>query len=342
MQGWEKGYLVIETVIKSLWNKQAFKYDIRQMNSIREFATLFLIFVRLCSQHTIRKSQQEGRKMQRIDLQILWSVLYIILGGLIFILGLNFLKSIPAIFQDVFKIGLPIVLLIIYFLSQRYFSDQKTVLWAFFLVSAGWLLDFYLTGKLADLFSLNTKELSGIALTMVFSTLLVSLPVIIGWLMTNQDLASIYIQPDKNSWGIVVGLIGLILLGGLGVLQTLGQGWELKAIGAAIPMVMVFSLANGFREELVYRAVFLKGFQANIGLIATIFVTTLVFTLAHVDVSYTPANLILFAIVLVLIGVVGSLIMIKTGSLIGAVLFHCGADVLLLMGMLSSQQLLLK
>ncbi len=280
--------------------------------------------------------------MQKMSMHILWSVLYVILGGLIFILGLNFLKSIPGEFRGVYKIGLPIIFLIMYFLSQRYVPNQKTVFWAFFLVSMGWMLDFYLTEKFVGLFSLNTKELSGFAYTMVISTLLVSLPVIIGWLMSGQELLTIYIQRSEKIWGIIVGIIGLLLFGGFGVLQAFGQGFEIKVIGAAIPMVLVFSLANGFREELVYRAVFLKGFQANIGVIATIIVTTLVFTLAHVDVSYTPANLIIFAIVLVMIGVIGSLIMMKTGSLIGAVLFHAGADVLLIMGLLSSQQLLMK
>jgi membrane protease YdiL (CAAX protease family) len=275
-------------------------------------------------------------------MQLLWSVLYALLGGLVFILGLNFLKLIPERFQDIYKIGLPVIFLILYFLSRSYMPEQKTVFWAFFLVSVGWMLDFYLTGKLKGLFGLSTSELSGFAYTMVISTLLVTLPVIIGWLVSGQELSTIFLHRSEKIWGIIVGLMGLLLFGGLGVLQASGQGLGLKAIGAAIPMALVFSLANGFREELAYRAVFLKGFQANIGLIAAISVTTVVFTLAHIDVSYTPANLIVFAIVLILIGVIGSLIMLKTGSLIGSVLFHAGADVLLIMGLLSSQQLMMK
>jgi hypothetical protein len=52
--------------------------------------------------------------------------------------------------------------------------------------------------------------------------------------------------------------------------------------------------------------------------------------------------MVVFAIVLVLVGAVGSLIMIKTESLIGAVLFYAGADMLLVMTLFSSQQLALK
>jgi membrane protease YdiL (CAAX protease family) len=274
--------------------------------------------------------------------QIFWSIIYAVIGGLIFVLGLNLLKLIPEKFQDVYKIGLPIVLLIAYSASQKYFPNQKTILFAFFLVSAGWALDYFLTGWIKDLFSLNTKGLSGLAGTMVISTLLVSAPVIIGWLIAGRKLSALFIQGSEKAWGIVVGIVGLLLLGGLGILQSLDQGLAVKSLEAAIPLALVFSLANGFREELVYRAVFIKGFQANIGIVATVIVTTLVFTLAHIDVSYIPASQIVFIIVLVIIGVVGSLIMMKTGSLIGAVLFHAGADVLLIMGMLSSQQLLLK
>ncbi len=91
--------------------------------------------------------------------KIVWSVIYVILESLIFILGLNFLKSIPDQFQDVYKIGLPIIFLIMYFLSQRYVPNQKTVFLAFFLVSVGWMLDFYLTGKFVGLFSLKYQRI---------------------------------------------------------------------------------------------------------------------------------------------------------------------------------------
>ena len=280
--------------------------------------------------------------MQKMSVQIVWSMIYIVIEGMIFILGLNLLKSIPEKFHDIYKISLSIILLIAYFVSQKYFRSQEVVFLAFFLVSLGWTFDYYLTGKVNGVFSLNTKELSGFAYTMVISTLLVSAPVIIGWLISGQTLSALFIQNSEKTWGIVVGIAGLLLFGGLGVLLSLNLGLSIELIGAAIPLALVFSIANGFREELVYRAVFLKGFQSNIGVFAAIIVTTLVFALAHIDVSYIPASQIVFVIVLLIIGVVGSLIMMKTGSMIGSVLFHAGADILLIMGMLSSHQLMIK
>jgi len=279
--------------------------------------------------------------MPKVAVQIIWSIIYTILGGLVFILGLNYLRFIPENLQDAYKFALPLLFLVAYIVSPKVLPDQKVVFLAYFLVSLGWILDYYLTGEIVKLLSLDKGTVSGFAFTMVISTLLVTAPVIIGWLLAGQQLSSIYLQGWQNRWGILVGLAGLILFGGLGVLQALNEGLTFNIIMAAIPMALVFSLANGFREELVYRAVFLKHFQANIGLIATIIVTTLVFAAAHINVSYSPADLVVFALVLVIIGIVGSLIMVKTGSLFGAVLFHAGADVLLIMGLLSSHQLTL-
>ncbi len=279
-----------------------------------------------------------GKTMSRI----LWSIVYLAIAGLIFILGLNLLKLIPSNFQDAYKIGLPILLLAAYLAARKFIPDQKTVFLAFFLVALGWTLDFYLTGEIKDLFSLNTAELSGMAFTMVISSVLVSATVILGWRIAGQKISALFIQGSKKVWGVAVGLLGLLLFGGLGVLHSLGQGLAVTALGIAIPLALVFSLANGFREELVYRAAFIKGFQAKIGIPATILVTTTVFTLAHTDVSYLPPNQVVFAVVLVIIGVVGCWIMMKTGSLLGSVLFHAGADVLLIMGLLSSQQLLVR
>jgi membrane protease YdiL (CAAX protease family) len=280
--------------------------------------------------------------MHKLGTQILWSIVYLLIGGLIFILGLNLLTRIPGPFRDEYKLGLPVVLLLAAILAWKFLPAQKMVFLAFFLVAAAWALDFYLTGRVKGWFQLNTITLSGMAWTMVISTLMVSVPVILGWLLAGGKPADLFLAGSSKAWGLWGGLAGLLLFGGLGVLQAWGQaGLPIKTVVAALPLALLFSLANAFREELVYRAVFLKGFEASIGLIATILVTTAVFAVAHVDVSYLPPSQIVFAVVLVIIGVAGSLIMLKTGSLLGAVLFHAGADVLLILGLVASNQLVL-
>ena len=180
---------------------------------------------------------------------IFWSITYVVIEGLIFLLGLNLLEFIPEKFQDVYKIGLPMLLLIAYLTSQKYIPHQRTVSLAFFLVSVGWTLDYYLTGIFKDLFSLDSTKLPDLAYTMVASTLLVAAPVIIGWLMAHRSLSDLFIQGSKKRWGIITGVLGLVLFSGLGILQSLNQELTIEALGAAIPFALVFSLATVFREE---------------------------------------------------------------------------------------------
>ena len=269
---------------------------------------------------------------------LFWSVIYLTLGGVVFILGLNYFDLISEQYQDAYKIGTPVLFLLLLWLSQKSCPKQKAVFTAYALVSLGWLLDLNFTGEVKGWLPLNNHELSGFAYTMVISTFFVCTPVILGWLISGRGAAAIFLQADPKRLGLITGLMGLLLFGGYGVFQALSQGLAVNALLRAIPLMLLFSLANGFREELVYRAVFLKGFQENIGTAAAITVTTIVFALAHLNVSYMPPDQVIFAVVLMIIGIVGSLVMIKTGSMIGAVVFHAGADFLLLLGMVGSQQ----
>ena len=279
--------------------------------------------------------------MQKMSAKLTWSIVYTLIGGLIFILGLNLLQVLPAGLRDAYKLGLPVLLLLAYLISRKYSPAQETVFLAFFLVCLGWSADYYLTGKIREFFSLDTGQLTGIAVTMVISTVLVCLPVLLGWRMSGRPFSELYLKGSTDLRGILTGLAGLLLFGGLGLLQARNQSLEFSVILAALPLALLFSLANAFREELTYRAALLKGFQANIGSLATILVTTLVFTVAHVDVRYIPPDQVVFVIGLLLIGYFGSWIMFKTGSLLGSVLFHAGADVMLILGLLASGQLIL-
>ena len=200
--------------------------------------------------------------MQKTNAPIFWLIVYTVISGLIFILGLNLIRLIPVEFRDIYKIGLTSILLIVYFVSHKYFPNHKAVFLAFFLVSLGWIVENNLTSRIVHMFSWDTQELSGFAYTMVTSTLLVSAPVIIGWLLAGQKLSTIYIQGSGKIWGIFL-MVGLFLFGGLGVLQALSQGLAIELIGAAIPLALVFSLANGFPRGVSLSSGVFEGFTGK-------------------------------------------------------------------------------
>ncbi|NJD66720.1 MAG: CPBP family intramembrane metalloprotease [Chloroflexi bacterium] len=88
---------------------------------------------------------------------------------------------------------------------------------------------------------------------------------------------------------------------------------------------------NGFMEELHFRGLLLKPFERLLGTHAANLCIALFFTLAHAPVRYAPDIGAFMAILLVLSLAWGYVIQ-ETESLWGSVLFHAGADLLIIVG----------
>ena len=90
-----------------------------------------------------------------------------------------------------------------------------------------------------------------------------------------------------------------------------------------MPMVVVFVLLNGFKEELWVRGIFLKKLETFLGAWPSNVLTAFVFSVTHVGVEYTPV-LFIFLGITFLLGAVWGYVMQRTKSLLGSVLFHAG------------------
>ncbi len=104
-----------------------------------------------------------------------------------------------------------------------------------------------------------------------------------------------------------------------------------------LPWIVLFSVANGFMEELWFRGLWLGGFKPVLGLPAAIHVTSVAFCAMHVIV-YLPdvATVAVLTPAWLFMGYAYGLIMRKTGSLWGPVLAHAIADVLFLLAAFSA------
>jgi membrane protease YdiL (CAAX protease family) len=103
-------------------------------------------------------------------------------------------------------------------------------------------------------------------------------------------------------------------------------------LGSWLPWIVLFSVANGFMEELWFRGLWLGGFKPVLGQSAAIHVTSLAFALMHVIV-YLP-DVMTVAVLTpawLFMGYAYALILRKTGSMWGPVLAHALADILFLL-----------
>jgi membrane protease YdiL (CAAX protease family) len=90
-------------------------------------------------------------------------------------------------------------------------------------------------------------------------------------------------------------------------------------------------------EELWFRGIFLKPYQALIGTWGAIIVTAIVFAAPHYLVAYDfPGGRYVFGMVVLGLGLVGGYVMLKHDSILGAVLFHAGYDLMVLVPILNT------
>jgi membrane protease YdiL (CAAX protease family) len=107
-----------------------------------------------------------------------------------------------------------------------------------------------------------------------------------------------------------------------------------KLVGWA-PWVFVFVFSNGIKEEIQYRGLVLKKYQAFFGAGASNLLQALPFAVAHLGETYSPEMLVFFAIVL-LLGLAFGALTQKTNSLLASILFHAGSDVPVILGIFSN------
>jgi membrane protease YdiL (CAAX protease family) len=161
------------------------------------------------------------------------------------------------------------------------------------------------------------------------------------WL-SRRTLESLGLRRAKVRQSLGLGLLATLPLLALFAIDPSGGRDAVLATPTAVilswlPWIVLFSLANGFMEELWFRGLWLGGFKPVLGLPAAIHATSLAFALMHVIV-YLPdvATVAVLTPAWLFMGYAYALIMRKTGSLWGPVLAHAFADVIFLLAAFSA------
>lgn len=212
-------------------------------------------------------------------------------------------------------------------------------LYALFAASAASFADWFLSDWLTGLLNVPIHSAAGYGLAKFESMLVLSLCLILLIKLSGDNLGSLYLKRGKVRWWLPIGLAAFaffaitVIPAALGLFQGRDLSWA--RILPWTPWILLFVLSNGFVEELQFRGLLLPRFRQHIGVVPAILVTSAVFSLAHIGVNYTPAILPFLAITFVL-GLSFATLIHKTDSLWGAVLFHAGADIPVVVGILST------
>ena len=157
--------------------------------------------------------------------------------------------------------------------------------------------------------------------------------------MCSSDL-TLFLVKGKLKSGLITGLaffLGFtlltILMGGVNPLfQDKLNNSEISILAKILPWALLFSLTNGFMEELLFRGLFMKHLETKIGFRLSNILTAAIFAFAHLQVTYVT-HTIGFLIVVFFLGLLLGSIMKKTNSIIAPTLIHAGADMMMIIPM---------
>lgn len=258
-------------------------------------------------------------------------ILFLICSVLIFVLGSPYYSIFPTNTSGLYKISLSIIFLaatLLLYANER-LKRYWQVSYTFFVASfANWLLGtelFRLPGSSPD-------TVQGMAVDKISQLLAIVPAIIVLTLIVRVTLGSIYLKKGKLRLGLIIGLTAFIVFSVLGILQGMGHNIGFATIGSWAPWLLIFSLSNGLLEELWFRGIFLKRFEALLGSKASLLLTSIVFAAAHVGATYISSEITIFLVVVFVLGLAFGYVMQKTDSLLASVLFHAGVDLWYIIG----------
>ena len=267
-------------------------------------------------------------------------LLFLLFGLLIFVVFSHFRPILPKDIEIQSRIALIFVLLITSLLVRRSkrFNKYWMVFFAFFIASFAQALDYYFNDWALNLLRLDIKTPAGIAVSKLESTIMITVPILLLTKASGNNLGSIYIQKGKLRLGLIIGLVVFFAITAISVPWAKWQyqtgDLSFERVIPWIPWILIFVLANGINEELLFRGLFLGKFEPFLGSFLSNLCVAIPFTMLHIGVDYTQ-NALMLLVFLLPLGLALGYFMQKTNSILGSWLIHASVDIAVVLALFS-------
>ncbi len=186
------------------------------------------------------------------------------------------------------------------------------------------------------------SSVGGTVVIQLLEAVLAVVPILVLTRAAGFDLGSVYARVGRvGRWHIVavVAFVGLFVLFGIvpshryiPIHGTLTLGRYL----ALAPALLVMALSNGFEEEFLFRGLFLQRFTALFGFAWANVLQALIFSYAHVGVSYTPSAVLFIVATVLPLGLAAGYVMRKSDGVVAPALLHGGVDIAIYLAFLTA------
>ncbi len=257
--------------------------------------------------------------------------LFTLCGFLIFALTITFVPLLPVWMHYAVRFGLLFIFAGLWWTArgQHSLSRFRPICFAYFTAVLSLSLGFFLGDWGPWLFGLNMQTPEGVAVAKFSSASLIVIGILVTARLCGEDLGSLYVRRGRLGVSMSVGAVGAAACLIVALRQTAVSGVGPSKLASLAPWILLFVVANGLMEELLFRGLFLGRYERLIGTWPAIISTALSFTLAHMQVKYAP-QLIPFLVVLLGLSIAWGWLMQKTRTLWGSAIFHAGADLLII------------
>lgn len=291
------------------------------------------------NKHTLPlATQTPGRTGTQHDVLVRLAVLCLLLvGGLIVSLPAYMTTLAPDLRQNL-RLGVPLALVIVTLLAYTVtaLKPYRQIALAYLAVSVGLGVARYVGGIPLNWLGWSAETPPGAAIDKIGECLPIILAILIFNRIGGGRLSSLFLQRGQLGTSLALGLaigafclVPFVIMGGLDA--TLAQGAPI--VLSWLPWLVLFSLVNGFMEELWFRGSWMGRIGEVLGPNAALYLAALIFTLMHVIVYWSePYSIAILTVVWFLLGFACGWVTYKTKSLWGAVLGHTLADILFMLG----------
>jgi membrane protease YdiL (CAAX protease family) len=264
--------------------------------------------------------------------KLLSFILILLIVLAVFMLNMTFVSLISETILMVIRI----VLIVLFFIAWRVFhikkqAHAKDLAFTLMVVNLAFFIVSFFT---ANLWNLNLESARGVALMKLSDSFFICIVLIFSFLIAGYRLKDLYLAKGRLTIGLIIGFLAFILMGFL-ALNNPEKSIKPAFLTRNLVWILIFVLSNGFMEELLFRGIFLRQLDKFFKPIWSIVLTALVFGASHMQVTYTPDVLIFVGIVLIL-GLIWGFLMHYTKSIIASMLFHAGADLMIIIPVYSS------
>jgi len=274
--------------------------------------------------------------------RVILAVLFVAIGSIIMLVFNPWGKGpiLSRVDDYLAKIGVGIFLLVVALLARnsKRFEKYWQLLFAFFILTVAVSLDFIFGQYLIKHLGVTDTTPSGWALPKLNECFVVVSVIVILNFLSGGNLGSIYIQKGNLKLGLIIGLVVFFVfaVGAIPMASLFkAHNLSLSRIIPWAPWILIYVLANGTMEELMFRGLFLRKLEPFFGRFISNFLVAVVFAGIHLTGSLTGDERIFVAFLFPLALALGY-IMQKTDSVWGSILFHAGMDIPVMIGIFSN------